>query len=100
VTGARRPLAIALASAGLSAVMVGLVLSAFGDVLLDRGLFVPGLLAFLLAHVSYAAGFVAARPQLLPLRAAPFLAFGGGVYVLLQGGLGPMAVPVGAPLPE
>jgi uncharacterized membrane protein YhhN len=78
------------------AVTAGLVLSALGDVLLDRGRFVPGLLAFLLAHVSYAAGFTAARPQLLPLRAAPFLGFGAAVYLALRGGLGAMAVPVGA----
>jgi alkenylglycerophosphocholine/alkenylglycerophosphoethanolamine hydrolase len=72
----------------------GLLLSAVGDALLELGLFVPGLLAFLAAHVSYTAAFVAARPRLLPLRAVPFLLYGAGVFLALRHGLGPMTLPV------
>jgi uncharacterized membrane protein YhhN len=76
-------------------VAAGLALSAAGDVLLELGLFVPGLLAFLLAHASYTAAFVAARPHLLPARAVPFLVYGIAVLLVLRNGLGPMALPVG-----
>lgn len=78
-----------------SATTAGLLLSALGDVLLERGLFVPGLLAFLAAHLAYAVAFTAGRPRLLPLRALPFLAFGVTVFLLLRQGLGALAVPVG-----
>jgi alkenylglycerophosphocholine hydrolase len=76
-------------------VAAGLLLSAAGDVLLELGLFVPGLLAFLAAQVSYTAAFVAARRRLLPARAVPFLVYGVGVLLTLRQGLGPMALPVG-----
>jgi alkenylglycerophosphocholine/alkenylglycerophosphoethanolamine hydrolase len=76
-------------------VAFGLALSAAGDVLLELGLFVPGLLAFLTAHVAYTAAFVAARPRLLPARAVPFIAYGVAVFLALRDGLGPMTGPVG-----
>ncbi|HYN03433.1 MAG TPA: lysoplasmalogenase family protein, partial [Vicinamibacteria bacterium] len=46
----------------------GLVVSAVGDLLLETGFFLPGLLAFLAAHVAYVAAFLAAdrRPALGP----------------------------------
>jgi alkenylglycerophosphocholine/alkenylglycerophosphoethanolamine hydrolase len=81
--------------ATIRAVAAGLALSAAGDMLLELGLFVPGLLAFLAAHVSYTAAFVAARPHLVPVRALPFLAYGAWVFLALRHGLGPMALPVG-----
>jgi uncharacterized membrane protein YhhN len=73
----------------------GLVLSALGDVLLETGRFLPGLLAFLGAHVAYVAAFlwVERRPALL--RALPFAAWGVGTFGLLRPGLGAMALPVG-----
>lgn len=76
-------------------VAVGLVLSAVGDTLLELGHFLPGLVAFLLAHVGYVAAFVSsdARPALA--RALPFAAFGVGVFAVLRPGLGAMALPVG-----
>jgi len=40
-------------------VTAGLILSAAGDVLLELGLFLPGLLAFLTAHLGYVGGFLA-----------------------------------------
>ena len=74
----------------------GLVLSALGDVQLERGLFLPGLLAFLSAHVAYVAAFLAADRRPAIGRAVPFAAWGLTAFWLLRPGLGPMAVPVGA----
>jgi uncharacterized membrane protein YhhN len=74
---------------------VGLVLSAIGDLQLERGLFLPGLLAFLTAHVAYVAAFLAADRRRALGRALPFLAWGVTAYLFLRPGLGPMALPVG-----
>jgi len=76
-------------------VVAGLVLSALGDVLLETGRFLPGLLAFLAAHVAYVLAFlwVERRPALL--RALPFAAWGAGTFGWLRPGLGAMALPVG-----
>ncbi len=73
----------------------GLVLSAIGDLQLERGLFLPGLLAFLAAHVAYVAAFLSVDRRLVPGRSLPFLAWGLTAFLLLRPGLGPMAVPVG-----
>jgi alkenylglycerophosphocholine hydrolase len=73
---------------------VGLVLSAVGDVLLEAGFFLPGLLAFLSAHVAYVAAFLSAERRPAFGRAVPFLAWGAGAFVLLRPGLGPMAFAV------
>ena len=54
----------------------GLVLSAVGDVLLEAGFFLPGLLAFLSAHVAYVAAFLSAERRPALGRAVPFLAWG------------------------
>jgi uncharacterized membrane protein YhhN len=72
----------------------GLLLSAFGDALLEADLFLPGLAAFLSAHVAYLAAFLSVdcRPALG--RALPFLAWGLGAILLLRPGFGAMAVPV------
>ena len=63
----------------------GLLLSAIGDLLLEASpaLFLPGLVAFLLAHVAYIVAFVGrtSRPQLR--RLVPVLVFTGlGLHVL------------------
>jgi len=76
-------------------VATGLLLSACGDLLLDLGLFLPGLVAFLLAHVAYVCGFLSDEPRPALARALPFAAYGVGVLGLLRPGLGEMAVPVG-----
>jgi alkenylglycerophosphocholine/alkenylglycerophosphoethanolamine hydrolase len=76
------------------ALTVGLVLSAVGDGLLEGGLFLPGLLAFLGAHVAYATGFFLDTPRLALLRALPFAGWGASIYVLLFPNLGALAVPV------
>jgi uncharacterized membrane protein YhhN len=77
-------------------VAAGLLLSACGDLLLDLGLFLPGLVAFLLAHVAYVGAFVSDEPRPALARALPFAAYGVGVFAVLRPGLGDMAVPVGA----
>lgn len=74
---------------------VGLVLSAVGDLCMElRGGFLAGLGVFLLAHLAYAAAFLAEgrRPGLL--RALPFLAFAGGAFAVLRPGLGGLVAPV------
>lgn len=73
---------------------LGLFLSAVGDLLLEAGLFLPGLLAFLSAHVAYLAAFLSADRRPALGRALPFLAWGLGAFALLRPGLGPMTVPV------
>lgn len=79
------------------AVVVGLLLSSVGDVLLElEGLFLPGLVAFLLAHVSYLVGFSRSAPRLALPRALPFVAYAGLLVAVLWSGLGAMQVPVAA----
>jgi uncharacterized membrane protein YhhN len=78
--------------AGLTA--AGLVLSALGDALLDFAGFLPGLVAFLLAHLAYAAAFLAADRRPALGRALPFLAWGVGAFAYLRPGLARMAIPV------
>ena len=73
----------------------GLVLSAAGDLRLESGRFLPGLLAFLAAHVAYLAAFVAVDRRLAPSRLLPFLAWGATAFAVLRPGLGAMALPVG-----
>jgi uncharacterized membrane protein YhhN len=72
----------------------GLVLSAAGDALLEIGLFLPGLLAFLAAHLAYVGAFLTADHRAALGRAVPFLAWGAGAFALLRPGLATMAVPV------
>jgi uncharacterized membrane protein YhhN len=74
----------------------GLVFSALGDGLLEIGFFLPGLFAFLAAHLMYIAAFVAAERRPALGRAVPFLAWGTGALLLLRPGLGSMAAPVTA----
>jgi uncharacterized membrane protein YhhN len=72
----------------------GLAVSAVGDLLLETGLFLPGLLAFLTAHVAYLAAFVADEHRPAFARGLPFLAWGAGAFALLRPGLGGLALPV------
>lgn len=77
-------------------VALGLVLSIAGDVLLEipANLFVPGLIAFLLAHVAYIAAAVSDSRRLALVRALPFVLWCGGVYGVLFSGMGDLAIPV------
>jgi len=72
----------------------GLLLSSLGDVLLEIGRFLPGLVAFLAAHLAYVSGFVTAERRLAPARALPFLAWGAAALAAIRPGLGALAVPV------
>ena len=75
-------------------VSIGLVVSALGDVLLEAGRFLPGLVAFLAAHVAYVAAFVADERRLRLARALPFVLWTASAFGLLRPGLGDMMVPV------
>jgi uncharacterized membrane protein YhhN len=80
-------------------VLVGLVLSATGDVALalhGRRSFLFGLVAFLLGHVAYiaaSAAVVPVREWLAPVAALPVVAT-AVAYALLSSRLGTMRVPV------
>jgi uncharacterized membrane protein YhhN len=75
-------------------VTVGLVLSALGDGLLEAGRFLPGLVAFLSAHLAYVAAFVSDERRFRLVRLLPFAAWTAGAFSLLRPGLGEMTVPV------
>jgi len=77
------------------AIAAGLGLSAVGDVLLEqpRG-FVPGLIAFLLAHVAYTIAFASDERRLRLVRAVPLAAWLLAAFLWLRPGLGAMTLPV------
>ena len=75
-------------------VTIGLVASAVGDVLLGLDLFLPGLVAFLGAHVAYLFAFLGDTRVLAPGRAVPFAAWGALLLARLWPSLGGLAVPV------
>jgi len=74
----------------------GLVCSAIGDVLLEAGsvLFLPGLCAFLLAHVLYVAAFLGRTRKLHLRRLVPVVIFSTLVFMWLAPHLGVMRIPV------
>ncbi len=79
-------------------VLAGLALSALADVLIEPDgdmWFIAGLGTFLVAHVVYTVGFILDQRQLHIVRALPFFAWTGGVFVYLFDDLGGMAAPVG-----
>lgn len=94
---ALKPWPVLLAAVGLlrvggpRAFVLGLGLSALGDVLIE-GNFLAGMVAFALAHLAYLAGlgFAPLRPALL----LPFAAWAALVWGLAREGLGPLAFPV------
>lgn len=79
-------------------VTAGLGFSALGDLLLDLGtetsLFVAGMAAFAVTHVSYTMAFLARsrRPEITTLL--PFILWGASLLGLLWTGLGPLTLPV------
>jgi len=77
-------------------VFAGLILSLIGDMLLEVGpdLFLPGLGAFLLAHVAYVAAYLTVTRTPSIARSLPFLLLGVGASVFLWPGLGGLALPV------
>lgn len=77
-------------------IAAGLLASAVGDVVLDLGIFLPGLGAFLVAHLFYIAGFVAVTRAPRWGRAIPAALYGAAALAGLWSGLGAMAAPVAA----
>lgn len=78
-------------------ILAGLALSLAGDAFLalPGDNFMPGLLAFLSAHLCYIAAFLGERRDLKILRLLPYLAWVGGVYLFLFPKLNALAAPVG-----
>lgn len=75
-------------------VVFGLAFCAVGDLVLELGHFVPGLLAFLVGHLGYVAAFVGETREPRAVHGLPFAAWGAGAMSFLWAGLGPLAVPV------
>jgi alkenylglycerophosphocholine hydrolase len=75
-------------------VTIGLLASGVGDLLLGLDLFLPGLAAFLGAHLAYTVGFLADTRVLSASRALPFAVWGGLLLERLWPGLGGLALPV------
>jgi alkenylglycerophosphocholine/alkenylglycerophosphoethanolamine hydrolase len=76
-------------------VSLGLVAAAAGDVLLVfPALFLPGVAAFLAAHLFYTAAFLTETRRGRLLRAVPFALWGAGGYALLAPVLGTLVWPV------
>jgi len=77
--------------------VAGLACSLAGDMFLEtspRGLFLPGLVSFLVAHVFYVLAYASDWRGGEPLRALPAYAYGASLVALLWPGLGPMGIPV------
>jgi uncharacterized membrane protein YhhN len=75
-------------------IALGLAVGAAGDVLLEAGHFLPGLVAFLIGHVAYIAGFVRLERALAAPLALPATGFVGLMIALLWPSLGAMRLPV------
>lgn len=76
--------------------IIGLVFSILGGLLLEvPGLFLAGLIAFLLAHLAYMGAYFKDTCSWALGRAIPFFLYGAAAYALLWPGLKGMALPVG-----
>jgi uncharacterized membrane protein YhhN len=80
------------------AIMVGLLLSALGDILLEYSdaTFLPGLAAFLLGHVAYIVAFLQDTRKLHPFYGAAAYGYGflAAIFLMTTGDLGGMIGPV------
>lgn len=80
------------------AIIIGLLLSALGDLLLEmsEAAFLLGLIAFLLGHVAYIVAFLQDTRKLLPYYGAAAYAYGlfAMFFLLSTGDLGGMLIPV------
>jgi alkenylglycerophosphocholine hydrolase len=74
--------------------VMALLFCALGDIVLELGFFVPGLVAFLVGHLFFVFAFVGEARALQLERAIPFVLWGGAAMILLGPSLGPMTVPV------
>jgi uncharacterized membrane protein YhhN len=75
-------------------ITIGLVASAGGDLLLGLDLFLPGLVAFLFAHVAYLVAFLADTRAPALGRAVPFAGWGVLLVGILWPALGGLRAPV------
>ncbi len=75
-------------------VVVGLVFGAGGDLLLELGYFVPGLLSFLVGHLVYLTALLSKTRRLAPVLAIPFAIWAVGLPWLLADGAGEFLVPI------
>lgn len=78
-------------------IAAGLALSMLGDILLEWPVnaFVPGLAAFLLAHLAYLAAYLGDTRRLAPAGLLFAALLGGGLFALLYSrGLGPLLLPI------
>lgn len=79
-------------------IMIGLLLSALGDILLEfsEATFLLGLVAFLSGHIAYIVAFLQDTRKLYPFRAAVAYTYGLAAFGFLYfaGNLGTMMVPV------
>lgn len=79
-------------------IFLGFVFSLVGDILLSQmlGLFLPGLVAFLVAHLFYIAAFLNRCRTTLLGSGLIFYLIGAGAFALfLQGAIQQLALPVG-----
>ncbi len=77
-------------------IIVGLIFSILGGLLLELpGLFLAGLIAFLLAHLAYIGAYLQITHHPESLWMIPFILYGMGIFALLWPGLGEMVIPVG-----
>lgn len=79
------------------AILIGLGLSLIGDIFLifDKTLFLPGLIAFLLAHCAYVAAFYEVPVMPNSLYSAVLFIFVFAIFIrILWFSLGPMKIPV------
>lgn len=79
------------------AMLLGLGCSLAGDMFLEvspRGLFLPGLVSFLVAHVFYVVAYLEDARAAALLRAIPAYLYGAALVVALRPGLGRLTVPV------
>lgn len=79
-------------------VTLGLLASALGEALLDAGpaCFLPGVAAFVTAHLLYAAAFTSANRRAGGWLAIPFAAWAAAAYAAVHANLDVMSVPVAA----
>ncbi|MEA1903062.1 MAG: lysoplasmalogenase [Actinomycetota bacterium] len=75
-------------------VSVGLLFGAGGDLLLEKDLFVFGLVSFLVGHLFYVPAFLGDTREPKLLLGIPYLAFGVGLTVFLAEGAGDLLIPV------
>lgn len=77
-------------------IFIGLTFSVIGDMLLETSntLFIYGLLAFLLAHITYFTAFLKRNHQIALIPLLLLSSYGIALYWLMFQGLNDMAIPV------